>query len=50
MTSATTLVPGTSVGPYDIVEPLGAGGPAVARGMTPRELRRGLAEAKETRT
>lgn len=44
------LTTGSKLGPYEIVAPLGAGGPASARGRrNPRELRRGRAEAKETR-
>jgi len=45
-----THVPGTRLGPYEILSSLGEGGPASARGGTPRELWRGLAEAKEART
>jgi hypothetical protein len=44
------MKPGTRLGPYEIVGTLGAGGPASAR-VNPDdgELRRGLAEAKESR-
>jgi hypothetical protein len=38
--------PGSRIGPYELICPLGAGGPASARGDSLRELRRGLAEAK----
>jgi hypothetical protein len=41
---------GFRLGPYEILAPLGAGGPASARGESRRELRRGLAVAKEART
>ena len=41
-----TLTPGTRLGPYEIVAPLGVGGPAFARGEIARELRRGLAVAQ----
>ena len=45
------LNPGTSLGPYQIVAPIGQGGPASVRGdMAIRELWRGLAEAKLLRT
>ena len=37
-----TLVAGTRFGVYDIVVPIGAGGPAFARGAKVRELERGL--------
>jgi hypothetical protein len=39
------LAPGARLGPYEILAPLGAGGPAFARVEVTRELRRGLAEA-----
>jgi hypothetical protein len=45
-----SLANGVRVGPYEILTPLGAGGPASARGVVPGELRRGLAVAKEART
>jgi hypothetical protein len=41
---------GSRLGPYDVVEALGAGGPAFARGEIGRELRRGLAIAQERTT
>jgi hypothetical protein len=44
------LDPGSRLGAHEIVGLLGAGGPASARDLIPRELRRGLAEAKESRT
>jgi hypothetical protein len=38
-----SLVHGTRLGPYEILAPLGSGGPACVRGwIVPRELRRGL--------
>jgi hypothetical protein len=37
---------GTHLGPYEILELIGAGGPASVRGRAAHELRRGLAEAK----
>jgi hypothetical protein len=49
-TYAMTLAPGSRVGVYEIREAIGAGGPAYARGVIRRELRRGLALAKEART
>ena len=43
------LTTGVRLGPYEILGPLGAGGPAAARAcMAMRELRRGLAEAQLT--
>jgi hypothetical protein len=44
------LTPGTRLGAYTIGAPLGIGGPAYARAVARRELRRGLAVAKEART
>jgi hypothetical protein len=44
------LSPGVTLGPYQIESLVGAGGPASARAVTRRELRRGLAVAKEART
>ncbi len=44
------MQPGDRLGPYEIVEPLGAGGPASARLVSVSEPRRGLAEAKPRRT
>jgi hypothetical protein len=42
------LAPGTRIGTYEIVAPLGAGGPAFVRGLHGvHELRRGHAEAQE---
>ena len=42
-----SLATGTRLGPYEIVDQIGAGGPASARGVDlSRELCRGLAEAK----
>jgi hypothetical protein len=43
------LAVGTRLGPYEILSVLGAGGPASARVKEQRELRRGLAGAKESR-
>jgi hypothetical protein len=43
-----TLLPGTRLGHYDIVAPLGEGGPARARGRIMNELRRGLAVAQRS--
>jgi hypothetical protein len=43
------LKAGVRLGHYDILEPLGAGGLAFARGEVARTLRRGPAEAKERR-
>ena len=41
------LNPGSRLGSHEIVAPIGAGGPASARGVNlSRELRRCLAEAK----
>jgi hypothetical protein len=41
------LNPGSRLGSYEIIAPIGAGGPASARGVNlTRELWRGLAEAK----
>jgi hypothetical protein len=40
---------GTKLGPYEIIAPIGAGGPATIRGAFQRELRRGLAVAQEAR-
>jgi hypothetical protein len=39
------LAPGTRIGTYEIVAPLGKGGPASARGRIMNELWRGLAVA-----
>jgi hypothetical protein len=44
------LSPGTRIGAYEITGLIGAGGPASARESIRRELRRGLAVAKEART
>jgi hypothetical protein len=44
------LTPGTRLSPYEILAPLGAGGPAFARVQSRRELWRGLAEAHTART
>jgi hypothetical protein len=44
------LAAGVHLGVYEILSLVGAGGPALARGVEPRELRRGLAVAKEART
>jgi hypothetical protein len=44
------LTLGSRLGPYEIVSPLGAGGPASARVRIVRELRRGLAIAEEATT
>jgi hypothetical protein len=44
-----SLSPGVRVWPYEIVALLGSGGPAFARVDDQRELRRGLAVAKEAR-
>ena len=42
------LVPGTRLGPYEIISAIGAGGPpALATENHRRELRRGLAEAQQ---
>jgi hypothetical protein len=42
------LSPGARLGPYEVLSALGAGGPASVRaGLVVRELRRGLAEAKQ---
>ncbi|HEX5107114.1 MAG TPA: hypothetical protein VFV95_01650 [Vicinamibacterales bacterium] len=41
---------GTLIGPYEISDTIGAGGPAYARAVVRRERRRGLAAAKEART
>ena len=43
-----SLVAGTRLGPYEILAPLGEGGPASARVEDPCELRRGLAEARRS--
>jgi hypothetical protein len=46
-----TLDAGTRIGPYEVVAPLGAGGPASVRGcLSDREIRRGLAEVTVIRT
>ena len=42
-----SLAAGTRLGPYLLVEKLGEGGPASARGRDMNALRRGLAVAKE---
>jgi len=42
-----SLTTGTRLGSFEILGPLGPGGPASAHGRTVNELRRGLAEAKE---
>jgi hypothetical protein len=39
---------GTTLAHYRITAAIGSGGPAFARGPMMNELRRGLAEAKET--
>jgi hypothetical protein len=39
---------GTRLGLCEVVAPLGEGGPASARVEGPRELRRGLAEARRS--
>ena len=44
------LTHGTRLGAYEVITAIGAGGPAVARVVTPRELWRGLAVAMEART
>jgi hypothetical protein len=45
-----SLAPGDRVGPYEVLAALGAGGPASVRAQfVTRELRRGLAEAKQVR-
>lgn len=44
------LAGGTRLGRDEILMPLGAGGPASARGVFRGELRRGLAVADETTT
>src|SRR5436190_22946007 len=41
-----SLNAGSRLGPYELVAPLGEGGPASARGTGTRELRRGLAVAR----
>jgi len=40
------LTPGTRLGPYEILDAIGAGGPP-SLGRNSYELRRGLAEAKQ---
>ena len=45
--AAMTLAPGTRLGSYGILAPLGAGGRAFAHGRITNELRRGLAGAQE---
>jgi hypothetical protein len=45
-----SLVAGTRLGPYEIQSAIGAGGPAFAHGRIGRELRRGLAVAREWTT
>jgi hypothetical protein len=39
------MKPGTRLGPYEVVGPIGAGGPPPLALALMRELRRGLAEA-----
>ena len=40
-----SLAAGMRLGPYEILAPVGAGGPAFAHGQVMNALRRGLAEA-----
>ena len=42
-----SLTPGARLGPYEVLAPLGAGGPPPLASALMRELRRGFAEAKE---
>lgn len=47
--SLLALSPGTRLGVYEVIAQIGEGGPASARvTQNQRELRRGLAEARET--
>ena len=48
--AAGSSLEGQRIGPYLVAGRIGSGGPAAARGTTERELWRGLAVAKLTRT
>jgi len=41
-----TITPGTRLGPYEVLAPLGAGGPPSLAAAFGRQLRRGLAVAQ----